>query len=156
MAVLSGVYGDLETARGELSRRLDDGRALEVFRRMVAAHGGDVRGIDDARVFPQPGATVEVFAPESGTVSFVDAQKIGRIVLQLGGGRIRTADAIDPAAGVDRLVQAGERVEKGQPLMRLLAKDAALAEPFAAVAAEAVRMTEGPVPERELILEVLS
>jgi len=153
MAVLSGVYGDLETARGELSRRLDDGRALEVFRRMVAAHGGDVRVIDDARVFPQPGATVEVFAPKSGTVAFVDAQKIGRIVLQLGGGRTSTADVIDPAAGVDRLVQAGERVEKGQPLMRLLAKDAALAEPFAAVAAEAVRMTEGPAPERKLILE---
>ena len=153
MAVLSGVYGNLETARGELAGRLDDGRALEVFRRMVAAHGGDVRVIDDARFFPQPGATVEVFAPESGTVSFVDAQKIGRIVLQLGGGRIRTADAIDPAAGVDRLVQAGERVEKGQPLMRLRAKSADLAEPFAAVAAEAVRIEEGPVPERKLILE---
>ncbi len=153
MTVLSGVYADLETARRELSRRLDDGRALEVFRRMVAAQGGDVRVIDDARALPQPGAAFEIPAPRSGTVAFVDARQIGRIVLQLGGGRKATSDVIDPAAGVDRLVQAGEAVEKGQPLLRLLAKDAALAESLAAAAVTAVSITSEPVQPRRLILE---
>ena len=155
MTVLSGVHADRETAYRELAQRLDDGRALEVFRRMVAAQGGDARVIDDPRALPQPGAALEVPSPQAGTVSFVDAQQIGKIVLQLGGGRKATADVIDPAAGVDRLVQAGEAVEKGQPLMRLLAKDAAVAEPLAAAAAAAVRLTQEPVPERKLILETL-
>ena len=44
-------------------------------------------------------------------------------------------------------------MEKGQPLMRLLAKDAALAEALLAEAASAVRLTQGPAPERRLILE---
>ena len=153
MTVLGGVHADLETARYDLAQRLDDGRALEVFRRMVAAHGGDARVIDDARLFPQPGVTVPVPAPASGTVSFVDAQQLGRIVLQLGGGRKTTADVIDPAAGIDRLVQAGEAVEAGQPLMRLLAIDSALAQPLVAAAAAAVSITREPVPERRLILE---
>ncbi len=153
MTVLAGVHPDLEAARVELSRRLDDGRALEVFRRMVAAQGGDVRVIDDTRVFQQPGVALDVPAPQAGTVAFVDAQQIGRIVLQLGGGRKATTDVIDPAAGVDRLVQAGETVAKGQPLMRLLAKDASLAESLAAEALAAVRITQEGVPKRRLILE---
>jgi pyrimidine-nucleoside phosphorylase len=86
MTVLGGIHADVETARRDLARRLDDGRALEVFRRMVAAQGGDVRVLDNPGRFAQPGAAVAVAAPTSGTVSFVDAQQLGRIVLQLGGG----------------------------------------------------------------------
>jgi len=88
-------------------------------------------------------------------VAAVDAERLGRVVLRLGGGRTVTTDEIDPAAGIDRLVQAGERVEKGQPLMRLLAKNAARIDPLAAEAAAAVRITDGPVPERRLIFENL-
>jgi len=155
MTVLAGLHPDPAAARIDLERRLDDGRALEVFRRMVAAQGGDVRAIDDVGRLPQPGAAVEVAAPQAGTVAFVDAQQIGRIVLLLGGGRRATTDVIDPAAGVDRLVQAGERVERGQPLLRLLAKNAALAETLVADAVAAVQIAQGPVPERRLILEKL-
>jgi len=153
MTVLGRVHADLETARRELSRLLDGGRALEVFRRMVAAHGGDGRIVDEPSRLPQPGAAVPVPAPASGIVAEVDAQAIGRIVLQLGGGRKTTADTIDPAAGVDRLVQAGEAVEAGQPLMRLLARDAAAAEALVPMAAAAVRLTSKPVLARRLILE---
>ena len=153
MTVLGGLHADLETARSALAKHLDDGRALEVFRRMITAQGGDARVIDDRGLFPQPGAFVPVPAPTSGRVAFVDAQQLGRIVLQLGGGRKATTDVIDPAAGIDRLVQAGETVEAGQPLMRLLAKDASLAQPLVAAAAAAMRLTHEPIPERRLILE---
>lgn len=155
MTVLCGLHADLGTARTDLTRRLDDGRAFDVFRRMVEAQGGDVRMVDDPRRLPQPGGAVEVPAPGAGYVSEVDAQALGRIVLQLGGGRKTTADRIDPAAGIDRLVQAGETVEAGQPLMRLLAKSASLAESLTAAAAAAVRIERKPVLARRLILETV-
>jgi pyrimidine-nucleoside phosphorylase/thymidine phosphorylase len=145
--------GGRDALRRELAARLDDGRALEVFRRMVAAQGGDVRVIDEPRRLPQPGAAVEVPAPSGGVVASVDARQIGRVALRLGAGRTATTDAIDPAAGVDRLVQAGDPVEKGQPLMRLLAKDAARAEALVAEAAAAVRFVSGVPTERRLIIE---
>jgi thymidine phosphorylase len=62
---------------------------------------------------------------------------------------------IDPAAGIDNLVQAGERVQAGQPLMRLLAKDAALANPLVEAATNAVSITQNPVPPRQLLLKTL-
>jgi pyrimidine-nucleoside phosphorylase len=156
MCERAGLTADRAAARRDLAARLDDGSALDVFRRMVAAQGGDVRAVDDPRRLPQPGAAVEVPAPESGFVAFVDARRIGRVVLQLGGGRTATTDVIDPAAGIDRLVQAGERVEKGQPLMRVLAKDAARAEAQAAEAAAAVQLAPEPPPARRLILEEIA
>ncbi len=156
MTVLGGVHADLPAAQRALTRLLDGGQALEVFRCMVIAQGGDPRVIDDPARLPQPGAAVTVPAPKAGFVGFVDAEALGRIVLQLGGGRTVAADSIDPAAGIDRLVQAGEPVEKGQPLMRLLAKDASRAEALAANAAGAVKLEENRPPTRELVLERLA
>ncbi|MCL1920821.1 MAG: thymidine phosphorylase [Kiritimatiellaeota bacterium] len=144
MTVLGGIHPDLETARTALATLLDDGRALDVFRRMVAAHGGDTRVIDDPSRLPQAQAIVEVNAASEGHVTDVDALAIGRIVLQLGGGRTKTDDAIDYAAGIDRLVQVGEHVQAGQPLMRLHARDASLTERFIPDALAAVTL----VPRR--------
>ncbi|HHU14626.1 MAG TPA: thymidine phosphorylase, partial [Lentisphaerae bacterium] len=153
MCERGGVMADRTTARRELAARLDDGRALDVFRRMVEAHGGDARVIDDPLHLPQPGAVVEVPAPRDGIVTDVDAQQIGRVVLQLGGGRTTTDDVIDPAAGVDRLVQAGETVARGQPLMRLLACDAARAEALLQEAAAAVQLDATAPAGRKLVVE---
>jgi len=153
MTVLGGVYPDMETARLKLASLLDDGLALDVFRKMVAAHGGDARIVDNTRLLPQPNATVEINAPHSGYVADVDALAIGRVVLQLGGGRTKTDDVIDCAAGVDRLVQCGEHVEKRQPLMRLCAADMDTLERLAPAAAAAVRMTRERPEPRKLILE---
>ena len=153
MCERGGVMADRTTARRELAARLDDGRALDVFRRMVEAHGGDARVIDDPLHLPQPGAVVEVPAPRDGIVTDVDAQQIGRVVLQLGGGRTTTDDVIDPAAGVDRLVQAGETVARGQPLMRLLACDAARAEALLQEAAAAVQLDATAPAGRKLVIE---
>jgi len=153
MCERAGVIADRATARRELAERLDDGRALDVFRRMVEAHGGDACVIDDPLRLPQPGAVVEVPASRDGIVTDVDARQIGRVVLQLGGGRTTTDDVIDPAAGVDRLVQAGETVARGQPLMRLLACDAARAEALLQEAAAAVQLDATAPAGRELVIE---
>jgi pyrimidine-nucleoside phosphorylase len=156
MTLLAGVHTDAATARRDLSARLDDGRAWELFRRMVAAQGGDLRGVDDpARFLPRPGATLAVPAPRAGYVQFVDAEKIGRLVLQLGAGRCRTEDTIDPAAGVSVLVQAGTPLTRGAPLMQLHAASESLASSLLVAASEAVTIGETPPHPVPLIRETL-
>ena len=126
-----------------LERALDDGSALDRFRAMVEAQGGDARFIDDPSRLPQPGAAIDVRAACAGRVSDVDAAAIGRIVLELGGGRRAVDDVIDHAAGVDSLVRPGEEVAKGDRLMRLLAASESKATACAAEAAQAVTVVPG-------------
>jgi pyrimidine-nucleoside phosphorylase len=156
MTVSGGIHPDLASARCELAKHLDDGRALEVFRKMVIAQGGDPRFIDAPKALSQPGFVLEVCAPSTGYVADVDALAIGRIVLQLGGGRTKTDDIIDYAAGIDSLVQQGEHIVKGQPLMRLLAKDKTLAEAQLTAAINSITLTPEKPGIRKLILERLS
>ena len=157
MTLLAGIHADTATAARELSVRLDDGRALAVFRRMVAAQSGDARVTDDPqRYLPQSGVSLDVPAPQDGHVAFVDAEKIGRVVLQLGAGRCRTDDRIDPAAGISALVQCGERVVRGQPLLRLHTRDTATAASLRSEAAAAIEISVAPCARPLLILETLA
>ena len=151
MTVLGGIHPDMESARAKLVDLLDSGSALICFKNMVKEQGGDCAVIDDTSRFDQPGATVDITAESSGFVQDVDAEAVGRIVLQLGGGRRKSDDVIDPAAGIDSLVQHGESVESGSVLMRLHAKSEALAEAMAESARAAVALGDSPPPERRLI-----
>jgi len=154
MGRLAGIYPDDAAAARELAARLDDGRALQAFRDMVATQGGDTRVADDPdAVLPRAAVTVDLPAAADGWVAAVDAEAIGRAVLQLGAGRRRSDDAIDPAAGVDRLVQCGDRVVRGAPLMRLHAAAPALVEAVRATALNAVTISPTPVPRPPLILD---
>ncbi|MDX5402606.1 MAG: thymidine phosphorylase, partial [Rhodobacterales bacterium] len=102
-AVLAGAGLVADEAAGDraLRARLSDGRAAEVFGRMVAAHGGPVRGVEAGARF-RPEATVirEVKAAQAGYVAAMDGHALGLTVVQLGGGRQVEGDRVDPAVGL--------------------------------------------------------
>jgi thymidine phosphorylase len=111
MLRLAGVDADPAAA-------LADGRALERFRAMVAAQGGD----PDAPL-PRAAHTETVSAPEAGWMRALEARAVGVAAWRLGAGRARKEDPVDPAAGVCCLVKPGERVERGQPILELRSND---------------------------------
>ena len=103
----------------EATRALDDGRALELFRKITAAQGGDVAVIDDPDLLPKA-PTVEPFlATHDGYLSEVDARQVGLAALMLGAGRQQASDAVDPRVGLVLEARVGDRVSKGQPLLWL-------------------------------------
>ncbi|MCW0213598.1 MAG: thymidine phosphorylase [Pseudonocardia sp.] len=93
---------------------LASGAAHEVWERMIAAQGGDPSA-------PLPVAThVEpVVAERSGVLATCDALAVGIAAWRLGAGRARKEDAVQAGAGVRLLVEVGDRVEAGQPLLEL-------------------------------------
>nr|MDT0667148.1 thymidine phosphorylase [Micromonospora sp. DSM 115978] len=93
---------------------LASGAAFEVWRRMVAAQGGD----PDA---PLPVATrVEtVVAETAGYLRRLDARAVGVAAWRLGAGRARKEDPVSATAGVRWTAMPGDRVEAGQPLLEL-------------------------------------
>ncbi|NHA66707.1 thymidine phosphorylase [Phycicoccus flavus] len=93
---------------------LTDGRAMDVWRRMVAAQGGD----PDAEL-PTARHTEEVLAPADGVVTGLDAYAVGVAAWRLGAGRARKEDPVQAAAGVELHVRPGATVRAGERVMTL-------------------------------------
>jgi thymidine phosphorylase len=99
---------------------LRDGRAMDVWRRMISAQGGD-----PAAPLPKAAERHVVMAPDSGVLTRLDALSVGVAAWRLGAGRARKEDAVSAGAGVVLLARPGDSVERGQPLLELHADDPA-------------------------------
>ncbi|MDF2579326.1 MAG: thymidine phosphorylase [Microbacterium sp.] len=104
----------------DVEAALADGRAMDVWRRMIQAQGGD----PDAAL-PAPRETHTVTAPTAGVISRLEALPFGIAAWRLGAGRARAQDPVIHAAGIDLHVKPGDEVAAGQPLFTLLADDGA-------------------------------
>lgn len=93
---------------------LASGRAMDVWRRMIAAQGGD----PDAEL-PHASDIQVVAADRDGYVGRVDAMAVGLAAWRLGAGRSRPGESVQAGAGVELHVRPGDRVRTGQPLMTL-------------------------------------
>jgi Thymidine phosphorylase len=123
MLLLVGVAKDRQEARRRLEESVTSGRALETFGRIVEAQGGNPGVVDDPAILPQAGA-VEVYrAPRSGVVAAVEPRRIGRAIMELGGGRARIEDRIDHAVGFVVTVEPGDPVRAGDPIASVFARD---------------------------------
>jgi len=125
MLVLVGAAPNLGEARGRLEESVVSGRALETFARVVEAQGGNPAVIEDPGALPQAQA-VEVFrAPRTGVVAAVEPRRIGRAIVELGGGRMAVEDAVDPTVGFVIAVKPGDTVRAGEPIASIFARDEA-------------------------------
>jgi thymidine phosphorylase len=97
---------------------LRDGRAMDVWRRMIAAQGGDPSA-------PLPAAAERhvVTSPSAGMLTRLDALAVGTAAWRLGAGRARKEDAVWFGAGVVMLAKQGDSVRAGDPLLELHADD---------------------------------
>lgn len=98
----------------EVRAALADGRAMDVWRRMIAAQGGD----PDATL-PTARETEQVVAGQDGVLASLDAYAVGVAAWRLGAGRARREDPVQAAAGVEIHAKPGDVVTAGQPLLTL-------------------------------------
>ncbi|WP_329382612.1 thymidine phosphorylase [Streptomyces sp. NBC_01716] len=96
------------------AKALADGSAMDVWRRMIAAQGGD----PDAAL-PVAREHQVVTAPSSGVLTRLDAYDVGVAAWRLGAGRARKEDAVQAGAGVELHAKPGDPVTAGQPLLTL-------------------------------------
>lgn len=142
----------LESAREECRARLADGSALAKFRAMVAAQGGDLDRF--AALLQQPTFKFCIQAMRSGFVEAIDAEKVARVAFQLGAGRAKAGDKIDPRAGVTLAVKRGDRVVVGAPLATLeTSHEPEALERCAADLLKAFTIASAEVTECNLVLE---
>jgi thymidine phosphorylase len=138
---LSGLSATLPQARERAQRALDDGSAAEHFARMVAALGGPADVLRDA-CLPRAPVCRAVPAPHAGWVAAMDTRALGLAVVELGGGRRRPGDTVDPRVGLAGVRHVGRRVETGEPLAWVHAADEAAAARAAGAVAAAFSLAQ--------------
>ncbi|MEM7581752.1 MAG: thymidine phosphorylase [Acidobacteriota bacterium] len=148
-----------EEGAKRIAAALDDGSALEVFRRMVAAQGGDPRVADSPReVLPWGHSRTTVAAPVSGRVERIAADTVGTAALLLGAGRRRKEDRVDPGVGVVIRRRRGDTVTIGEPLVDLIHNDRGVDEARERILSAyhiSPQSTGTSTPEASRVLEVL-
>ncbi len=158
MLLLGGVATTREQALERCRRSVADGSALERFRKVVAAQGGDPRVCDDPLGVLPRAAVVEPFrAAASGFITGIRAWPVGQASMLLGAGRARVDSVIDPAAGVVFAKSVGDDVRAGDVIAEIHVNPthAAALQQVLAMLADATTIADVPPPNRSLILERL-
>ena len=154
LLALSGLARDVEAGQAVLKRALDSGAAAERFERMVAALGGPRDFVSRAHgLLPRAPVLVEATPARPGFVVEIDVRAVGLAVVELGGGRARAADAIDPAVGLTELAPIGAEVGPDLALGRVHARSAADAEAAVKRLRAAYRLGEAPLSPADPVIE---
>ncbi|MEL6436487.1 MAG: thymidine phosphorylase [Pseudomonadota bacterium] len=124
MIATCGAQPDLDAGMSAATAALQSGAAAEKFAEMVTALGGPSDFVERARNhLPKAPITKAVTAPETGHLTSMDARKLGVAVVELGGGRRRREDAVDPAVGLTEFVATGTALSKGDPVCVIHARN---------------------------------
>jgi pyrimidine-nucleoside phosphorylase/thymidine phosphorylase len=144
MVVMAGKADSLAEARAICRRTITDGSALDRFRRLVQAQGGDPRVIDDPSLLPAPARKVVIRSPATGFVGSLAARPVGHATMLLGAGRARMDSRIDPAVGVILHKKVGSAVTLDEPLCTLLVNDESRLEDAAALVRDGFSISPEP------------
>jgi pyrimidine-nucleoside phosphorylase len=120
---LGGV--DRGAVEKEVREALGSGKAAEKFQQMVEAQGGNPAVLEDPSILPQSQEVEVYYAPRGGTVLRVEPRTIGRAVVEMGGGRTKAEDAVDPTVGFVITARPGQEVHASEPLASIFARDEA-------------------------------
>ncbi len=152
MLELCGVAKTVKDGRKLSLKKLSDGSAWRAFEQLVYEQGGDLEQIRNPEKLEISPKKVTWKAAKSGYITRIDTEEIGRILVDLGGGRKKASDPVDPSVGLLFHRKLGSKVAEGDPLVTVHFNegDISLLETRFHRALE-VKSTRKPVPK--LILE---
>jgi pyrimidine-nucleoside phosphorylase len=150
LLALSDLGFGEDEARRQATESLDDGSALAAYERWIRAQGGD----PNPELLPRAPVVRHLLAPESGVVRTARARQVATVAMTLGAGRERKGDAVDHAVGVVCFAKRGDRVEGGEPLAEIHARDDAAADAAEAALLAAYELGAEPEP-LPLVLDVI-
>lgn len=154
LLVLANLAENNAVAITMLDEALDSGRAAEVFGKMTSWLGGPSDLIEnyDSHFIKAP-VVRPVFAEADGYVTSIDTRSLGLSVVNLGGGRTRAEDAIDPSVGLGDVVSLGATSD--QPLATIHAQSEQAWQQAAETIRTAVTFGESPVSAPPMIHEII-
>lgn len=150
-ALMLATDMDKKTAREKVDATLANKDAYASFMEMVNAQKGSVEAVENLNKMPHAPLTLEVKAGKSGYVSKIQAEEVGRASLELGAGRRTKDDRIDLSVGLDMKVRVGSKIQEGDILAILHAKDGETAQTAREILLHAIEISEARVAPMPLV-----
>lgn len=132
-----------------LTEALKSGQAYSKFLEIVSLQGGDTEAVDHG--LPLAPKKVLFTAPKKGFIQAIDAEAIGFALIELGGGRRKTTDKVDPSVGFWFEKHLGDSVKKEEMIATIYAKDAKTAEIARKMLEDAYQIGAEPIQKPNLI-----
>jgi len=156
LLVLTGKAANPGQAEAELARLWKTGRALQKFKEMVAAQGGNPEVTENPGLIAAAARQETVLAQEKGYVQTLDAKMIGQAAMLLGAGRQTKEDQIDLTAGLILHKKIGEPAAPGEPLATLFFNRDRHLEEAKKLTADAYRIGPDQTAPRPMVLEIIN
>jgi pyrimidine-nucleoside phosphorylase len=155
MVFLGGKARSPEEGSCRLAELIKNGKAIERFRRMVEAQGGDPRIVDNPGLLSRASGSKMAASQHSGFISSLDARKLGETAVLLGAGRSIMEESLDYGAGILLDKKLGDRVKQGECVARLYGSDPARLEQAHAHFQTAFRVTSQAPHLKPLVRKIL-
>lgn len=154
MLILGQRVGSEAEGRTLLMEAIDSGKGFEKFQEVVAAQGGDPRAVEQRSGLPSAPHQEEIGAEQEGTITAIDAEKVGWAAMRLGAGRGRASDSIDLGVGIEMMADIGDCVKRGEVVARLSHRDGYGTVEARKLLQQALIITnEGFIAQRPLVLD---
>ena len=123
MLFLAGKAKSIEQGFKLSQELIKNGKALQKFFDIVSAQGGDISYLMNFALYPKSKVHEEFKSPASGYISAINTYQLGMAGLELGAGRLKKEDIIDPKAGIILHAKIGDKVSKGQLIADIYTDD---------------------------------
>lgn len=130
---------------------ITNGKAYDKFIEMVEYQGGNHQDIENYNQLHQPKFSNSLKAEESGYIQSMDTYKIGLATIELGCGRKKTADVVDPTAGIEFYKKIGDKVNRGDTLLKFFNSENSKLNPAEKLLKDSIQIGEEKV-EHKLFL----
>jgi pyrimidine-nucleoside phosphorylase len=152
---MAGKVAHVDEGVDLMRRTLHSGDGLRKFRQFVENQGGDPSFVGDLLLLPQAPVRRHLLAQNSGYVSSIDAEIIGRASVEIGAGRAVKGAAIDHSVGFSIHKKIGDAVEQGDSLATIYAASEGDAERIMPSVEEAFVLSNVPVAPPPNVLEIV-
>lgn len=151
MVLSSHLAKTMEEAQRLTKEALVSGRGLKTLAKMIEAQGGNSLVTEDIKILPQAPYQKTITFSQSGFLTKVETEELGRCALMLGAGRLHKEDSVDAAAGLIFHKKVGDKVEKGEILAELFTSKEESFEEVSQRLQKAVTVELSPVEALPLI-----
>lgn len=150
----AGLAPDMASGREMMMKVIEDGSALEKLKAMVKAQGGDVRQIENTDLLPKALYVTKMTSEKSGYVRQAQALELGRLAMEIGAGREKKDDVIDPAVGIVLAKKTGDFVAAGD-VLAYVHHNRPLTQGWEDRFHGAFELVDEPVDKKQLIYKML-